>query len=217
MSTFAGGAPSALPRGPHGLSREEVQQRQRERLLHATTTVVATRGYAKTTVADIIAEARVSRATFYELFTSREDCFQAAYRASADLVATLLAAELERTKNDARDPLSRLDRVLGGYLRLLHEAPDLARVFLVEVYAAGPSLIEQRRASLERFVDIVAETHRGEEGLLGTQPSQRFAAQALVGAVSSLVTNCVGAGDIEGLLDLHDPLMRLAAQITRKL
>jgi AcrR family transcriptional regulator len=215
--TIAGDVPAALPRGPHGLSREEVQDRQRRRLLYATTVVVADRGYAKTTVADIIAEAGVSRATFYELFSSREHCFQAAYRANAELVAALMAAELERTRGDEREPLVRLEHVLGVYLRLLHQAPALARVFLVEVYAAGPALIEQRRASLERFVDIVAETHRGETGLLGTEPDQRFAAQALVGAVSSLVTNCVGSGDVQGLLDLQEPLMRLAAQITRKL
>jgi hypothetical protein len=85
------------------------------------------------------------------------------------------------------------------------------------VYAAGPDAIEQRRASLEGFVDIVAETHRGETGVLGTDPGQRFAAQAFVGAVSSLVTNAVGVGDSEGLLALREPLMRLAAQITRKL
>lgn len=77
-------------------------------------------------------------------------------------------------------------------------------------------MIEQRRASLEGFVDIVAETHRGEPGLIGTKSSQRFAVQALVGAVSSLVTNCVGAGDVEGLLDLQKPLIRLVAQVAGK-
>ena len=213
--TIAGDVPGSLPRGPHGLSRDEVAEQQRQRLFYATTTVVAEQGYAKTTVADIIARAGVSRATFYELFSSREDCFQAAYRANAELFASLMTAALERVRSDERDPLARLDEMLGVYLRVLHDYPALARVFLVEVYAAGPALIEQRRASLELFVDVVCETHRGQKGLLGTEPRQRFAAQALVGAVSSLVTNCVGAGDIEGLLDLHEPLMQLARQIIR--
>ena len=211
---MSGDAPQALPRGPHGLSREEVEERQRQRLFSATIKVVAERGYAKTSVADIIASAGVSRATFYELFSSREECFRATYERSAQIVAALMGAELERIRGDARSPLHRLDHVLGVYLRLLRDNPELARVFLVEVYAAGTELIEQRRASLERFVDIVAETHRGETGLLGTDADQRFAAQALVGAVSSFVTNCVGAGDLDGLLSLREPLMRLAAQIT---
>jgi AcrR family transcriptional regulator len=46
------------PDGPHGgLSREAVQRRQRERLLYATTLAVAEQGYARTTVAAIIAKA----------------------------------------------------------------------------------------------------------------------------------------------------------------
>jgi AcrR family transcriptional regulator len=207
----------ALPRGPHQLSREQVVLSQRQRLLEATTDVVAERGYVKTTVAHIIARAGVSRATFYELFADREACFHAAYKANAELVAEVLAAELDRMRTGGeRDPLARLDRLLHVYLHSLHDAPTLARVFLVEVYAAGPAAIDQRRASLEQFVDIVAETHRGETGLLGTEPHQRFAAQVIVGAVSSLVTNAVGAGDADLLLELHEPLMRLARELTRK-
>src|SRR5437764_13359359 len=180
----------ALPRGPHGLSREEVELSQRARLLQATTEAVAEQGYVKTTVADILARAGVSRATFYQLFRDKEDCFLAAYKNNADFVAAVMAVELEqvRTSGDL-DPLQRLDRVLEVYLTALRSGPALARVFLVEVYAAGPTAIEQRRASLEQFVDIVAETHRGESGVLGTKGSQRFAAQAFVGAGSSLVPN----------------------------
>jgi AcrR family transcriptional regulator len=207
----------ALPRGPHGLSREEVELSQRERLLQATTEMVAERGYVKTTVADILSRAGVSRATFYQLFRDREDVFQAAYRANADMIAEVMSSELERVKESGEaEPLARLDRVLGVYLGALRNAPALARVFLVEVYAAGPTAIEERRTSLERFVDIVAETHRGETGVLGTKASQRFAAQAFVGAVSSLVTNAVGVGDTDGLPALRAPLMKLAAQITQK-
>jgi hypothetical protein len=50
--------------------------------------------------------------------------------------------------------------------------------------------------------------------VLGTARSQRFAAQAFVGAVSALVTNAVGVGETDDLPRLRQPLMRLAAQIT---
>ncbi len=206
-----------LPRGPHSLSREEVELSQRARLLQAATDAVAELGYVKTTVADILARAGVSRATFYQLFRDKEDCFLAAYKNDADFVAAVMAVQLEqlRARGDL-DPLERLDSVLDVYLTALQSAPALARVFLVEVYAAGPTAIEQRRASLEQFVDIVAETHRGESGVLGTKASQRFAAQAFVGAVSSLVTNAVGIGEFDDLPRMREPLMRLAAQITKK-
>jgi len=208
----------ALPRGPHGLSREEVELSQRARLLQATTEAVAELGYVKTTVADILTRAGVSRATFYQLFRDKEDIFLAAYKNNADFVAAVMGMQLEQLKAMGADldPLERLSQILDVYLTALRVAPALARVFLVEVYAAGPPAIEQRRASLEQFVDIVAETHRGETGVLGTKPSQRFAAQAFVGAVSSLVTNAVGVGETDDLPSLKEPLMKLAAQITKK-
>ena len=207
----------ALPRGPHGLSREEVELSQRVRLLQAATEAVAELGYVKTTVADILARAGVSRATFYQLFRDKEDCFVAAYQLNAQFVASAMTAVLEQVRSTGElDSLGRLERVLDVFLTALRSAPALARVFLVEVYAAGPAAIEQRRASMEQFADIVAETHRGESGVLGTTPAQRFAAQAFVGAVSALVTNAVGVGDADELLRLREPLMQLAAQITRK-
>ena len=209
------GSAHVLPRGPHGLSREEVERSQRERLLEATTAAVAEHGYVKTSVADILDRAGVSRVTFYQQFRDKQDCFQAAYRANAELVAAVMAAELEQVRaTEERDPLVRLDRVLGIYLQALHDSPALARVFLVEVCAAGPGAIEQRRQSLEHFVDIVAATHRGETGVLGTKASQRFAVEVLVGAVSSMVTNIVGVGDMDRLLELRAPLMKLVAKIT---
>jgi len=208
----------ALPRGPHNLSREEVELSQRVRLLQAATEAVAELGYVKTTVADILARAGVSRATFYQLFRDKEDCFIAAYELNAQFVAAAMSAELENVRAAGElDPLEKLEHVLGVFLTALRSAPALARVFLVEVYAAGPAAIEQRRASMEAFADIVAETHRGETGVLGTAVSQRFAAQAFVGSVSAMVTNAIGVGDPDELLRLHKPLMTLAAQITKKL
>src|SRR2546430_4460155 len=94
----AGEPGRALPRGPHGLSREEVELSQRARLLQAATEAVAEQGYVNTTVADILARAGVSRATFYQLFSDKEDCFNAAYRESAELVATAMAVELENVR-----------------------------------------------------------------------------------------------------------------------
>jgi AcrR family transcriptional regulator len=204
----------ALPRGPHKLTRDEVERSQRQRLLQAATEAVAEKGYVSTTVADILRRAGVSRTTFYRMFKDKQDCFLAAHRDNAELVAELLAAELAAARAvPGVDPLGVLDRVLGTYLELLHAAPALARVFLVEVYAAGPVAIEQRRRSLERFVDVVAETYRGSSGPLGTEPEQRMAAEVLVGAVSSMVTNAVGAGDAEALPALRAPLMQLAERI----
>ena len=204
----------ALPRGPHGLSRDEVAQSQRLRLLTAMTDAVAEKGFAKTVVADVVARSGVSRATFYAMFRDKEDCFQAAYEMNAALVAEIMEAALVEMRDDVRSgPLEKLERVLGLYIDTLASAPGLARVFLVEVYAAGPQAIAQRRASLDRFVDIVAATHGNQVGLLGTAENQRFAAEMVVNAVSAAVTNIVGVGDMAELQELQRNLTELARRL----
>jgi AcrR family transcriptional regulator len=178
------------------------------------TDAVAEKGFANTVVADVVSRSGVSRATFYQMFRDKEDCFRAAYEMNAELVARIMESGLQELRNDApSDPLEKLDRVLGLYVGTLASAPALARVFLVEVYAAGPEAIAQRRASLDRFVDIVAATHDGQPGVLGTRPSQRFAAEMIVGAVSSAVTHIVGVGDLDRLPDLQKNLSHLARQV----
>jgi len=204
----------ALPRGPHGLSRDEVVQSQRIRLLTAMTDAVAEKGFANTVVADVVTRSGVSRATFYQLFRDKEECFQAAYEMNAELLARLMEMGLENLRADTRSgPLEKLERVLGLYIDTLASAPALARVFLVEVYAAGPKAIAQRRASLDRFVDIVAATHESRTGLLGTHRSQRFAAEMIVNAVSAAVTNIVGVGEMDELRDLQRKLTTLAQEL----
>jgi AcrR family transcriptional regulator len=182
-------------------------------MLSAITEAVAEKGYANTVVADVIKRSGVSRATFYEQFRDKADCFRAAFESHAALVTTLMTASLDDLRSSDAPPLEKLDRVLSTYLGALALAPALARVFLVEVYAAGPECIEQRRRSLEVFVDVVAATHDGLDGPLGTRPEQRFAAEVLVAAVSSMVTAIVAAEQLERLPELHDQLMRLAAEI----
>ena len=204
-----------LPRGPHGLSREEVERSQRERLLAAAADAVAEKGYADTTVGDILGRAGVSRTTFYQLFDHKLDCFLAALRLAAEIVAAVLAEELERLDEEPpATPLDKLDRLLGSYLQTLADNPALARVFLVEVFAAGADAIRQRHESLERFVDLLAALYGDADGLLGRAPEQRFAAEVLVGAVSSMVTTMVGTGETKRLPELREPLLRLAAQLT---
>lgn len=205
---------SRLPRGPHGLSREEVERSQRERLLVGAAEAVAEKGYAATSVEDILKRAGVSRTTFYQLYDGKLSCFLAAYSMAADVVAAVMAEELARLEGDASaTSIEKLDRLLGAYLQTLADNPALARVFLVEVYAAGSAAIQQRRDSLDQFVDLLAATYEGSGGLLGTAPDQRFAAEMLVGAVSSMVTNMVGVGDTERLVELRQPLMGVAGRL----
>lgn len=206
---------TVLPRGPHNLTREEVEASQRERILVAMAQTVGDAGFVNTSVADVVSTAGVSRATFYGLFTGKDDCFAATYDWAAQRIAAVLAATARATASAGTDgdPIERLRVVLHAYLGWLGAAPDLARTFLVEVYAAGPAAIEQRHTSLGLFVDLVADVFGDRPGPLGNRPEQRFAVEALVSAVSSMVTHLVGTGRTDELAGLEEPMIAVAREL----
>src|SRR5436853_4375001 len=96
-----------LPRGPHGLERDVVLASQRGRMLGAMADAVARKGYAATTVADVVAGAGVSRKTFYEHFRDKEECFLAAYDAGVDLVLDAILAARPEPGDDSWVALMR--------------------------------------------------------------------------------------------------------------
>ncbi len=193
-----------LPRGRHGLPREQVIASQRERILVATAEAMAENGYIGTSVAAILKRACVSRETFYEQFRSKEDCFEAAYQRAVQLLLDRIA-EATETEDAAADTdaVARMDRILRAYLQYLVDDPASARLFLVEVFAVGSAAIARRAQLQERFVELIAAV------LDARTEQQRFACQALAASVGSMVTARIAAGDSGGLLALREPLLDL--------
>ncbi|MBB5918910.1 AcrR family transcriptional regulator [Nocardia transvalensis] len=197
------GEPEVLPRGVHRLSRAEVAASQRGRLMLAMAEVVAEKGYAATTVADVLKRARVSRLSFYEHFANKEACFVAAY----DLVAGEVASRIRAALAVEGDPLERAELALGAYLETLAGEPALARLFLVDSYAAGPELARRRAAMHTLSADLIADR------LGASTPGQRLACEAFVGAVLSLVTARIVDGDLDAVRELRGRIMALARPV----
>jgi AcrR family transcriptional regulator len=197
------GVNEPLPRGRHGLTRDQVVHSQRTRIFRAMAETMAEKGYAATSVADVLRAAKVSRETFYEQFESKEDCFMSALEAAVDVVIAAAFA----TPPAGGTPLERFDRGLRTYLDALAENPALSRLFLIEVYAAGPAALERRAAVQRRFAEILGDTFGRRTA------SDRFANEAIVAATSSMVTARLAAGDIEGLRALRRPLVGLARRL----
>src|SRR4051812_37587110 len=140
-----------LPRGRHGLTREQVVGSQRGRIFRALAETMARKGYASTSVSEVLRTAGVSRETFYEQFSSKEDCFMAAFEAAVENVL----GTIRDAPGPGGTPLERFARGLRAYLDALADDPAFARVLLVEVYAAGPAALERRAALQRGFVDTI--------------------------------------------------------------
>src|SRR5213082_896317 len=104
-----------LPRGRHGLSRADVARSQRERMLRAMAEAVSELGYATTPVAEVLRRAGVSRETFYEHFRNKQECFLAAYDASARMLRGAVT-DAFRSGSAADSVAEKLERLLARYL-----------------------------------------------------------------------------------------------------
>jgi AcrR family transcriptional regulator len=146
--------PERLPKGPHQLTREQVQGSQRQRILDSVLDVVGERGYAAATVAHITTAAGISRTTFYEQFSNKSEAFLAAYDEFGEHFLSDMADV------SATNPAEALSAAAERLASLGRERPLACRAFLLEIYAVGKEGLKHRdrvmKLAEERFARVAA-------------------------------------------------------------
>jgi AcrR family transcriptional regulator len=176
-------------------------------MIEAMAQTVAAKGYAATTVADVVARAGVSRKTFYEHFGDREECFLAAYDAAVDVLFGAVAEHVAAGEPAGADWRARVRAGVLAYLEALASEPAFARTFLVEVRVAGPRAQARRAAVHARFVDFLrsqAALARSDHPWLPDVPDPVYA--AIVGGVDEVVSSWVADGRTAELAQLEPDL-----------
>jgi len=172
-----------------------IARSQRERLLEAAVRVVAEKGYAATTVADLTREAGISRTTFYAMFDDKEACFLAAYDNVVDAFVRRIGAAYEAEEGWPR----RARAGLTALLEALAEEPQVARLALVDVGAAGPVAQRRYRAALQRLTPFFEE---GRDFAPGGRGLPANTSRMAIGAVAGLISDELAEGRAEQLPDL---------------
>jgi len=170
------------PRGRHRLPPEVIARSQRERLLEAAIRVVAEKGYAATTVADLTRQAGISRTTFYAMFDDKEGCFLAAYDGIVDALVRRVAAAYE---GEGEWP-QRARAGLAALLEALAEEPEVARLALVDVGSAGPAAQRRFRAAMQRLTPFFDE---GRDFAPGGRNLPANTSRMAIGAVTGLIVD----------------------------
>ncbi len=169
-------------------------------MLAAAVRAVEELGYSQATVAHITRRARVSRRTFYELFSNREECLVAALESVVEAIrAEVAAAEMTG--------LPWRERVRGGLLVILSfldREPALARVCVVQALRGSQTVLERREQILAGLAAIVDEGRL--EGARGAECAP-LTAEGLVGGAFSLVYARLLHRDSEPLTELTGDLM----------
>lgn len=184
-----------LPAGRQDLSEPLIAHSQRERILTAMADICVRKGYGAATIRDICEAAGVSRATFYELFKDKEDCFHAAMELSlADMMGRIVAAY------SADKPWATMVRdAAAAFLDLLASRPAFARMALLEAPAAGERAFELY-ASGKRVLQSLLD--RGRDDPVEEEAIPSSAGRAALSAAESLIVGQILAGNTARLPEL---------------
>ena len=185
-----------LPAGAHGLDPEEVKRDQRERLQSAIVELIAERGYQAVRILDLTKLARVSRPTFYGLYTDKEELLLAAYDEIAQRTAktAIEAYQAEGTQSE------RLSAAIGAFAKLAAATPQAMSLMVLGAFGAGPRAIERRNHTLEALEQSIGAIRspidRGDDGDLTVK--------VIIGGIREVTAARLRhgrAGELPGLAD----------------
>jgi AcrR family transcriptional regulator len=138
------------PPGRQQLSREFITQHQRARIIAALAEETVARGYRAVTVADIVRRAGIARNTFYENFSSKQDCFLA----TQDYAVEEALRRVVDAATEVESWQARVHAGLAAFLGYVASDPALARTCIVEALSAGPASLQRYEESLQSFIPL---------------------------------------------------------------
>jgi AcrR family transcriptional regulator len=160
---------------------------QRERLLTGMITAANRDGYSGANVSEVIAEAGVSRPTFYDYFAEKDDCFLAAV---ADVEKRLLAQAQAAVKT--AEPEQAAAAAVSALVAFATAEPAMARFLMSETLAGGPAALDARDRCVISLAKAIEEPLR-------TLPKDRSApdlpAEMMFGAIFRLIGSRLRRGE----------------------
>ncbi len=179
--------------------KKDRKSTQRERLLAGMTATASRDGYARANVSAVIAHAGVSRPTFYDYFTDKDECFLAAL---IDAQEQLLI-DIEAAVED-QAPQQATQAAIAALLRFAVSRPTMARLLSTVAMAGGPRALDARDQGIADIEQIIERAYRQ---LPREDAIPDISSRMLIGAVQRLLSSRLRRGE-SGLAGMLDDLIR---------
>jgi AcrR family transcriptional regulator len=178
--------PPPIPPGRSKLSKSEVALNQRERILYATATQAAAKGYNLTTIADITAIAKIDRRVFYKHFRDKQQAFLAVHEFG---VQQLMALSANAFFSASTWP-ERVWAAMRAGTQFQETHPIVTHIALVESHAVGAPAIQRIDDSRAVFTIFLQEG-----SLRADQATSRRVIEAIGGSVFEICYRVVRRGE----------------------
>ncbi len=125
----------------------------RLRLLDGLATSIAERGYRASTVADIVRNARTSKRTFYDQFTSKEQCFLELLWADIET----LGAGIQAAVDPEADWHRQIRQAVEAYVEHIESRPAVTLSWTRELSSLGAVARPVQRRGLRLLSDLLMD------------------------------------------------------------
>lgn len=162
----------------------------RGRILDGAAQAFGKLGYTSVRVEDIIAAAGVSRPTFYKVYASKDDVFQALSERHHREIRRRIRGAVTAA---GQQPAAELSAMIDAFLRWRAGLGPVGRVLDLEARTPGTSIAHHRTATLRAMTRLSAERMRAA----GRLPMDPVMVTALISAMESVADALLLAADMD--------------------
>ena len=171
----------------------------RHRLLDGLTVSIGERGYRATTVADIVRHARTSKRTFYDEFSSKEECF-------VELLAAgnrEMIIKIRTAVDPGADWRTQVRQAVNAWVSDIEERPAIQLSWIRELPALGHDVRELQRRGMAAVTDMFIDMSKNPGfRRAGIAPITRQMAVLLFGGFRELTALTVEDGaDVRDIVE----------------
>ena len=171
----------------------------RRRLLDGLAACIEERGYRETTVADIVRCARTSKRTFYDHFSTKEECFVELLTANNEGLVDAVRAAVDP---DAAWQ-QQVRQAVAAYVATIDANPAVTLSWIRELPALGEAARPMLRRGFGRLAAMIVELSTGPGfRRAGLAPLSPTVAVILVGGLRELTAQTVEDGsEVTGIVE----------------
>ncbi len=168
--------------------REEKKEQQRREILLAAIRLFRQRGYDETRIQDIIDCVRISEATFFNYFPTKDALLQSYAIGRVEAYADLLRAEIDDEARSVPDRIRDLLRIIAKALQQ-EDRPFMAIVATrSRLFYGGEGTVFERQVLAQSLLVRLFEEGQAR-GEIRNDTDPRALAEALTGAYSFTIVN----------------------------
>ncbi|MBU0970977.1 MAG: TetR/AcrR family transcriptional regulator [Proteobacteria bacterium] len=178
---------------------------RKKNIIDTATKVFAQRGFQESTITEIAKEAKVSEASIYEYFSTKEGLLFSIPAQSSETLFEVMAFHLKIIRGAANKLRAIVYLLMDSY----QSNPDFAAVLMLFLKhnkkfldTSGHHVIKEGIKQITRVIEEGIEAREFRNDL-----NSYLVRSMILGTIEHLVTNWVMTGNPDNLTDLVDPLI----------